>query len=58
VLVAVPRDIEGLRASDPACAARWRGAVREVLGGLLAAGGRIRGFDRGDCYIVDTGGHS
>jgi predicted GNAT superfamily acetyltransferase len=58
VLVAVPRDIEGLRASDPACAARWRGAVREVLGGLLAAGGRTRGFDRGDCYIVDTGGHS
>jgi predicted GNAT superfamily acetyltransferase len=57
VLVAVPRDIEGLRASDPACAARWRGAVREVLGGLLAAGGRIRGFDRGDCYIVEVGGH-
>lgn len=56
VLVAVPRDIEGLRGVDPARAARWRTAVREVLGGLLAAGGRIRGFDRGDCYIVDTGG--
>ena len=58
VLVAVPPDIEGLRASDPACAARWRAAVRAVLGELLASGGRIRGFDRGDCYIVDTGGQA
>ncbi|BCJ37027.1 hypothetical protein Athai_45300 [Actinocatenispora thailandica] len=56
VLVAVPRDIEGLRATDPDRAARWRTAVRDVLGGLLATGGRIRGFDRDDCYIVDTGG--
>ena len=30
-LVAVPRDIEALRASDPALAARWRVAVREAL---------------------------
>lgn len=55
VLVAVPPDIETLRGADPALAARWRIAVRDVLGGLLAGGGRIRGFDRGDCYLVDTG---
>lgn len=55
VRVVVPRDIEGLRSADPACAARWRASVREVLGGLLAGGARIRGFDHGNCYLVDTG---
>lgn len=55
VLVSVPRDIEGLRAQDPTCAARWRVAVRDVLGGLLTDGAYIRGFDRADCYLVDTG---
>lgn len=55
VLVAVPRDIEGLRAKDPARAARWRVAVRECLGGLLEQGARVRGFDRSDFYIVDRG---
>lgn len=55
VLVTVPRDIERLRAEDAACAARWRKAVREVLGGLLADGAHIRGFDRSGCYLVDTG---
>lgn len=55
VLVAVPRDIEGLRAKDPARAARWRVAVRECLGGLLEQGAHVRGFDRSDYYIVDRG---
>ena len=32
-LVAVPPDIEALRAADPALAQRWRVAVREVAGG-------------------------
>jgi predicted GNAT superfamily acetyltransferase len=53
VLVRVPRDIESLRIADPAQAARWRAALREVLGGLLADGARIRGFDRSGRYIID-----
>ncbi|WP_236714597.1 GNAT family N-acetyltransferase [Nonomuraea pusilla] len=53
VLVGVPHDIETLRQSDPACAAEWRKAVRDVLGGLLAEGARVRGFDRTGWYIVD-----
>ncbi|MEV0280511.1 GNAT family N-acetyltransferase [Streptomyces sp. NPDC050610] len=54
VLVAVPEDIETLRAADPACAASWRSALREVLGGLLADGARVTGFDRAGGYIVET----
>ncbi|CRK62000.1 FIG00996959: hypothetical protein [Alloactinosynnema sp. L-07] len=51
-LVAVPRDIEELRMTDPASARRWRIAVREVLTGLTARGGRIDGFDRAGWYVV------
>ena len=40
-LVAVPRDIEALRAADPALAQRWRVAVREAL--VRAARRRRRG---------------
>ncbi|MFE2040553.1 GNAT family N-acetyltransferase [Streptomyces sp. NPDC059477] len=58
VLVAVPEDIEALRQGDPACAARWRTAVREALGGLLAEGARVRGFDRAGWYVVDRPDHS
>ncbi|MFG2503646.1 GNAT family N-acetyltransferase [Streptomyces sp. NPDC048441] len=53
VLVAVPGDIEKLRATDPACAAAWRAALRDVLGGLLADGARITGFDRTGWYVVE-----
>ncbi|MFE7121245.1 GNAT family N-acetyltransferase, partial [Streptomyces sp. NPDC057654] len=53
VLVAVPEDIEKLRAADPACGASWRSALREVLGGLLADGARVTGFDRTGGYIVE-----
>ncbi|MEU6001372.1 GNAT family N-acetyltransferase [Streptomyces sp. NPDC047197] len=53
VLVAVPGDIEKLRATDPALAAVWRAALRDVLGGLLADGARITGFDRAGRYIVE-----
>lgn len=53
VLVAVPSDIETLRATNPAAATEWRHAVREVLGGLLAAGGRVTGFDRSGWYVVE-----
>jgi predicted GNAT superfamily acetyltransferase len=51
-LVAIPRDIEGLRKTSPALAGRWRAAVRETLVGLTARGGRIDGFDRAGWYVV------
>lgn len=53
VLVAVPQDIETLRATNPAAASEWRYAVRDVLGGLLAAGARVTGFDRAGWYVVE-----
>jgi predicted GNAT superfamily acetyltransferase len=46
VLVAVPPDVEGLRLRDRAAAHEWRLAVREVLGGLLAAGAAVTGYAR------------
>jgi predicted GNAT superfamily acetyltransferase len=52
VLVALPPDIEALRIAEPALASEWRSAVRESLGGLLAGGARISGFDRDGWYIV------
>lgn len=52
VLVAVPADIEGLRASDPGAAAAWRSAVRDALGELMAAGGQVTGFDRTGWYVI------
>jgi predicted GNAT superfamily acetyltransferase len=53
VLIAVPPDIESLRRTDPACARRWRVAVREVLGPLIDGGARVRGFDRAGWYVLD-----
>ena len=52
LLVGVPPDIEGMRLSDPALASSWRAALRDVLGGLLADGARVRGFDRAGWYVV------
>ncbi|HEX2130096.1 MAG TPA: GNAT family N-acetyltransferase [Actinophytocola sp.] len=52
VSVAVPPDIEALRAADPGRAKEWRVAVREVLGGLLADGAAIAGFDRTGGYVL------
>ncbi|QUQ63975.1 GNAT family N-acetyltransferase [Kutzneria sp. CA-103260] len=52
VLVAVPTDVERLRVTDPGQARQWRKAVREVLGGLLADGAQVIGFDRGGWYVV------
>ena len=46
-LVAVPSDIEKLRATDPAQAQQWRRAVRSAL-----AGARITGFAREGWYVV------
>lgn len=53
VLVATPPDIETLRRADPAAAGVWRRAVRDVLGGLLAEGGRVTGFTGEGYYIVE-----
>jgi len=52
LLVAVPADVATLRATDPAMATRWRMAVRDVLGGLLADGARVAGFDRAGWYVL------
>jgi predicted GNAT superfamily acetyltransferase len=52
VLVAVPPDIESLRRTDPACARRWRVALRDVLSPLLDSGARVQGFDRTGWYVV------
>lgn len=55
VLVATPEDVEALRRHDPGAAREWRLAVREVLGGLMAAGARVTGFtDRGDYVVMRT----
>jgi predicted GNAT superfamily acetyltransferase len=57
LLVSVPADIESMRGSDPERAAAWRGALRDVLAPLMAAGARVTGFDRDGWYVVslDTG---
>lgn len=52
LLVAVPEDIETLRANHPEHAAQWRAAVRDVLGTLLADGARVLGFRRTAGYVV------
>ncbi|WP_020123959.1 hypothetical protein [Streptomyces canus] len=51
--VAVPADIEQLRRSDPACAAAWRSALRDVLSGLLTDGWQVAGFDRAGWYLLE-----
>ncbi|MFG1644042.1 GNAT family N-acetyltransferase [Amycolatopsis sp. NPDC049252] len=52
VLVAVPPDIEALRRADPDQGRSWRVALREVLGGLMAEGAEVIGFDRAGFYVV------
>jgi predicted GNAT superfamily acetyltransferase len=52
VLVAVPPDIERLRACDPAAAQEWRDALREALETLLAEGAIVAGFDRSGWYVL------
>ena len=52
-LVGVPADIEAMRLSDPARAATWRAALRDVLSPLLSSGARVTGFDRSGWYVVE-----
>lgn len=54
VLVAAPTDIAALRSEQPALARKWRLALREVLGGLLADGFQVIDFDRvAGGYVLD-----
>lgn len=55
VRVALPRDIESLRLTEPARATAWRLALRETLGTLLEDGGRVLSFDRTGAYTIDRG---
>jgi predicted GNAT superfamily acetyltransferase len=50
--VALPADIEKLRARDPKLAARWRCAVRDVLIDALAAGYAISGMSAERGYVL------
>lgn len=52
VLVAVPTDIEAVRARDPGLGRAWRVALREVWQGLMAEGARVVGFDRAGWYVM------
>ena len=56
LLVGVPADIEAMRRSDPAGAAAWRTALRDVLSPLLGGGARVTGFDRDGWYVVSREG--
>ncbi|TDE32847.1 GNAT family N-acetyltransferase [Nonomuraea mesophila] len=52
VLVGTPPDVERLRREDPAAARAWRAAMREVLGGLLDAGGHVVTLTNHGEYVV------
>ena len=52
LLVGVPADIEAIRLSEPARAAAWRAALRDVLSPLLTEGAQVTGFDRSGWYVV------
>ncbi len=52
LLVQVPPDIEALRRTDPVLAAAWRAAVRDRLGGAMAAGLEVVGVGRDGWYVL------
>lgn len=54
LLVGTPPDIEALRRHDPEAARAWRLAMRETLGGLMRAGGRVVGFSGEGDYVVSV----
>lgn len=51
-LVQIPEDIVALRRADIGLARRWRMAMRETLGGALAAGASIEGVTRDGWYVL------
>lgn len=48
LLVAVPSDIQSLKAADPVAAAEWRARTRATLTCYMGQGYAVRGFVRGD----------
>ena len=55
LLVGVPADIEAIRLSEPARAAAWRAALRDVLSPLITGGAHVTGFVRNGWYVVSMG---
>lgn len=49
----VPRDILGIRRSDPALAMRWRRALRQTMGAAIDAGFVASAITRDGCYILE-----
>jgi predicted GNAT superfamily acetyltransferase len=49
--VAVPADVERMRGTDAALAARWRLAVREAMVTALDSGYHIEGITRDGWYL-------
>ena len=47
VRVAVPADVQSIKAQDPQLAKAWRQAIREVLRDLIKRGYEVRDFARG-----------
>jgi predicted GNAT superfamily acetyltransferase len=53
VLVAVPADVEALRARDPEAATQWRYAVREAMCHALDRGYRVTAMTRDGWYLLE-----
>jgi predicted GNAT superfamily acetyltransferase len=51
-IVEIPAEIETMRVREPALARAWRLAVRDCLGEAMAGGAVVRGFRRGQGYVV------
>lgn len=54
LLVAMPTDIEALRARDLGAGLRWRRAVREVLGSAFTRGYAVRDVTRDGYYVLEV----
>jgi predicted GNAT superfamily acetyltransferase len=52
VMIRVPPDIEGLRATAPERAAEWRQAVRRTLGTLMSSGWNVTSMSRDGFYTI------
>ena len=52
LICGVPEDIETLRSTDPALAAAWRRALRQVMGGTLGRGGCLLGVNDDGDYVL------
>ena len=55
LLCQVPEDIVALRRSDPKVARAWRTAVRDAVGGAIAAGYEVSGATRSGWYVLESG---